>query len=132
PERELEVKRATVESSLKFADTFPAHEQASVVLGAAAEDLYAMDDFARAVAAGRTLIERYPAADAALRRTAWTVVAHSSFELEDFPAAEPAYAEVLKLTPESDEGRQALVDNYAAAIYKQGELASRSEARRVG
>ena len=91
-EQRAELKRATVESSLKFADTFPEHEHAAVVLGAAAEDLYALEDYAAAATAGRTLIERYPAADAALRRTAWTVVAHSSFELGDFPAAEPAYA----------------------------------------
>jgi TolA-binding protein len=124
PERETDVKRATVDSSLKFADTFPDHEEAAVVLGAAAEDLYAMDDFAPAAAAGRTLSERYPAADVALERSAWTVVAHSSFELEDFPAAEPAYAQALALTPDEDEGGQALVDIFAAAIYKQVEQAS--------
>src|SRR5690606_4037699 len=122
-----EVKRATVESSLRFADTFPEHEQAAVVLGAAAQDLYAMDDYLRAAAAGRTLIERYPGADTELQRSAWTVVAHSSFELEDFQVAEPAYAEVLELTPQDDEERQALVDNYAAAIYKQGEQAAAAE-----
>ncbi len=39
-------------SSLKFADTFPEHEHAAVVLGAAAEDLYEMKDFAAAATAG--------------------------------------------------------------------------------
>jgi tetratricopeptide (TPR) repeat protein len=118
------LKRATVESSLRFADTFPEHEHAAVVLGAAAEDLYALDDFAPARVAASTLLERYPAADAALRRTAWTVVAHSSFELADYPAAEPAYAEVLELAPPEDPERQALVDNLAASIYKQAEQAN--------
>ncbi len=73
------------------------------MLGAAAEDLYALEDYAPAATAGRTLIARYPTAEPALRRTAWTVVAHSSFELADFQAAEPAYAEVLALTPAEDE-----------------------------
>ena len=126
-EGETELKRATVESSLKFASTFPEHEHAAVVLGAAAEDLYALDDFATAAAAGRSLIERYPAADIALRRTAWTVVAHSSFELADYATAEPAYSEVLALTPPEDEGRTALVDNLAASIYKQAELANEAQ-----
>ncbi len=126
-EHEAEVKRATVESSLKFASTFPEHEHAAVVLGAAAEDLYALGDFAAAAAAARTLIERYPTADAALRRMAWTVVAHSSFDLADYPAAEPAYAEVLALTPAEDETRQALVDNLAASIYKQAERANEAQ-----
>jgi tetratricopeptide (TPR) repeat protein/TolA-binding protein len=122
-----QVKRATVDSSLKFADTFPEHEHAAVVLGAAAEDLYAMKDYAPAVAVGRTLIERYSAAAAALRRSAWTVVAHSSFELADYQAAEPAYTEVLQLTPAEDAARQGLVDNLAASIYKQGERASQAQ-----
>ncbi len=127
PELASELKLATVESSLRFADTFPDHEHAAVVLGAAAEDLYALEDFAGAAAAGRTLIERYPAAPPALRRTSWTVVAHSSVELGDFQAAEPAYSEVLALTPAEDEGRQALVDNLAASIYKQAEQANEAQ-----
>jgi tetratricopeptide (TPR) repeat protein len=121
------LKRATVESSLRFADTFPEHEHAAVVLGAAAEDLYSLDEFAPAATAARALIERYPAAAVALRRAAWTVVAHSSFELADYGSAEPAYAEVLELTPADDEGRQALVDNLAASIYEQAELASEAQ-----
>jgi tetratricopeptide (TPR) repeat protein len=125
--QEPELKRATVVSSLRFADTFPDHEHAPVVLGAAAEDLYALEDYAPAATAARTLIARYPATELALRRTAWTVVAHSSFELADYQAAEPAYAEVLALTPAEDEARQALVDNLAASIYKQAELANEAQ-----
>ena len=34
--RQREIKRETVTSSLKFADTYPDHEEASIVLGAAA------------------------------------------------------------------------------------------------
>jgi tetratricopeptide (TPR) repeat protein len=126
-DQENGLKRATVESSLKFADTFPTHEHAAVVLGAAAEDLYALEDYAAAATAARALIERYPNAELALRRTAWTVAAHSAFELHDYPVAEPAYAQVLELTPAEDEGRQALVDNLAASIYKQGEQANEAQ-----
>jgi len=127
PEHEDAAKRATVASSLRFADTFPEHEYAPVVLGAAAEDLYAMQEYSSAAIAGRALIERYPAGDPALRRSAWEVVAHSSFELEDYVAAEPAYERVLELTPADDPSRAKLVDNLAASIYKQGEQANEAE-----
>src|SRR5206468_11739850 len=40
------------------------------------------------------------------------------------PQAEHAYAEVLKVTPETDESRASFVDNFAASIYKQGEIAN--------
>ncbi len=116
-------KRATVDSSLRFAETFPEHEHAATVLGAAAEDLYDMQDYERAIVAGSWLIETYPDAETALRRTAWMIVAHSSFDLGRYPEAELGYAEVLMVTAEDDEERQAVVDNLAAAIYKQGEQA---------
>ena len=122
--RQRDVKQATVTSSLRFADTFPEHEQAAVVLGAAADDLYEMKDFPGAIAAAQTLIDRYPAADEALRRSAWAVVAHSSIDLAEYQDAEFAYINVLDLTAEDDESRAAVVDGLAAAIYKQGEQAN--------
>jgi tetratricopeptide (TPR) repeat protein len=117
-------RRQTVNSSLKFADTFPEHEHAAVVLSAAAEDLYGMKDFALARSSARKLIERFPNAAAPVRRTAWLVVAHSSFDLAEFQEAEQAYTRVLEATTEGDESRPALVENLAASIYKQGEHAN--------
>lgn len=119
-----EALRETVDSSLRFADTFPEHENAAIVLGAAADDLYEMKEFDAAITAGTKLIERYPAADLDLRRAAWTVVAHSSFELARYPEAEAAYGSLLSLVPEDDEERAGLVDNLAASIYQQGEQAN--------
>jgi len=117
-------KRATVDSSLKFADTFPQHEHAAVVLGAAAEDLYEMKDFPLARSSAQKLIERFPNADASVIRRGWLVVAHASFDLADYPQAEFAYSRVLAATPENDESRPALVETFAASIYKQGEQAN--------
>jgi cellulose synthase operon protein C len=121
-----EARRRAVESSLRFADAFPGHEHAPVVLGAAADDLYDMKQYERALAAGRALLERYPEAAHTLRRSAWIVVAHSSFDLQDYEAAETAYASVLSLTAADDASRPDLTDNLAASIYKQGELASQA------
>jgi len=122
--RTLEVKKATVASSLKFAETFPDHEQAPVVLGAAADDLYEMKDFHVAIESAHKLITRYPAAEPDLRRSAWAVIAHSSIDLAEYPDAEHAYTRVLDLTPADDESRTAVIDGLAAAIYKQGEQAN--------
>ena len=121
--RRVDVKRETVASSLRFADTFPDHEQASVVLGAAADDLYDMKDFPLAIASARMLIERYPDAEPSLRRSAWVVVAHSSIDIAEYEDAETAYIRVLDLTGADDESREAIIDGLAASIYKQGEQA---------
>ncbi len=117
------VKLATVDSSLRFAGTFPDHENADTVLGAATEDLYAMQDYERAISSGRWLIDSYPDAELPLRRNAWMVVAHASFDTNSYPDAEAGYAQVLALTEEDAEDRQEVVENLAAAIYKQGEQA---------
>jgi tetratricopeptide (TPR) repeat protein len=122
--RQREVKAATVDSSLRFADTFPDHEEAPVVLGAAADDLYEMKDFPRAIDSARTLIERYPSTDVVLLRSAWAVVAHSSIDIAEYVDAEVAYSNLLALTPRDDENRQSVIDGLAAAIYKQAEQAN--------
>jgi len=122
--RQREVMEQTVASSLRFADAFPDHEQAPVVLTNAAEDLYEMKDFPLAIESGRQLIDRYPGADTQLRRSAWAVVAHSSIDIAEYVDAEHAYMQVLSLTPEDDETRVAIVDGLAASIYKQGEQAN--------
>ncbi len=124
---QAEARREAVASTLRFADAFPEHEHAAAVLGAAADDLYEMKEFGRAIATGRRIIDRHPDAEASILRSAWTVVAHASFELAAYPDAEEAYARVIGMTPEDDPARQAVVENLAAAIYKQGEQANLAE-----
>jgi tetratricopeptide (TPR) repeat protein len=122
-EREA-VRREAVASTLRFVDAFPAHEHAATVLGRAVDDLYEMQEFEQAIATGQRLIDGYPQADVGIRRSAWTVVAHASFDTARYPEAEHAYARVLELTPADDESRPAVAENLAASIYKQGEEAS--------
>jgi len=125
------VKRDAVTSSIRFADTFPEHEHAAVVLGAAADDLYEMRDYVAAIESAQRVIDTYPDAEAAVGRAAWIVVAHGSFELAEYPQAENAYTQVLIATPEDDESHAEFVDNLAASIYKQGELAGEAQDHRA-
>ena len=124
PAAKDQVKREVVRSSLKFADTYPEHEKAAIVLGAAADDLYDMRDYEPAAAAARKLIEAFPGAEAEVVRAAWLVVGHATYELLRYSEAETAYVNVLALLPARDKSRDALIENLAAAIYKQGEQAN--------
>ena len=124
PEEKDKVKRETVRSSLKFAETFPEHEKAAIVLGAAADDLYDMKDYEQALAAARKLIEVFPGADREVLKSAWIVVGHSCYELKRYAEAETAYVKVLALLPAEDKSRAGFIDNLAASIYKQGEQAN--------
>jgi cellulose synthase operon protein C len=119
-------RRATINSSIRFADTFPQHEQAPVVLAAAAQDAYEMKDLVLARDSSRHLIDKFPNAAAGVRRDAWLVVGHSTFDLAEYADAEQAYGHVLAATPEADAAHAGLVENLAASIYKQGEQANQA------
>jgi cellulose synthase operon protein C len=127
PEDQEAVKREVVRSSLKFADAFAEHEKAAIVLGAAADDLYDMKEYEQARAAATRLIEGFPGAEGDVARDAWLVVGHSAYELARYSEAERAYQNVLALPPAKDATRDAVVNNLAASIYKQGEQANAAE-----
>ena len=115
------VRRMGVDSSLKFADTFPADPQSAQVLTHAVTDLYNDKQYDRATAAAQKLLARNPAVDAAEARVGWTVIADSAFAQGAFDKAEAAYGHVEALMAANDPERPAIVDRLAASIYKQGE-----------
>ena len=97
--------------------------QAATVQTDAAEKLFALREFGRARDVGRQVVARTPPVEAALQRTAWTVVAHSEFDLQDFAAAETAYVQLAALVPSDDSERGEITERIASSIYKQGEQA---------
>ncbi len=117
------LQKASVASAIRFAQTFSADPRAAAVLANAAEKLYALKDNEQAAVLAQRLLDLRPAAANEQRRIAWTVLAYTSFERSAFAPAELAFAEVLKLTATSAAGRNGLVEQLAAAIYKQGEQA---------
>ncbi|MDH3726016.1 MAG: tetratricopeptide repeat protein [Myxococcales bacterium] len=127
PQTRATVKQDIILSSLRFADTFPRHGKTAVVLGAAADDLYEIKDYERAIAVGRKLITQFQEAEPNIRRGAWLVVAHSSLELGKFEDAEKSYTTILTLIAEDDKTRTAVIDNLALSVYKQGEQANKRE-----
>ncbi len=131
PEVREDATRRVVETSLRFAGSFPDHEEAPPVMAAAAEDLYRLGDLEGAIQTGSSLIERYPEAGSTTLRSAWTVVAFASFDRADFVAAEKAYLETRSLIPAEDPALREINDNLAASIYKQGEAAREAGEHRL-
>ncbi|MGB6352572.1 MAG: tetratricopeptide repeat protein, partial [Steroidobacteraceae bacterium] len=120
------VHSRSIDSSLKFAQTFPGHPESAQVLTRAATDLYTAKDYPRAVAASEALLARQPPVDAGKQRVAWTVIGNSNFEQGVFGKAETAYTHAQTLMPANDPERPAIVERLAASIYKQGEQKSKS------
>ncbi len=121
-----EMHRKGMESSLKFAQTFPQHPESAQVLTRATTELYAAKDLPRAMAAAAALLARAPPVDAGKQRIAWTVIGNSNFDQGAFDQAEAAYTRALALMPPADPEHAVIVDRLAASIYKQGELKSKA------
>ena len=116
-----QIKAKQIDSTFKFANKFPQHPEAPVALTKAAEDLFSSKDYSRAIEASSLLVEKFADSDVKLRRSAWTVKAHSSFELNDFPGSEIAYQKAILLVDKDIKERKKLEEKLAASIYKQGE-----------
>jgi len=112
----------TIDSGIRFADTFPNNKNTPNVLTSAAEDLFKAKQFERAEVTARRVINIQPPANKALRKTAWTVLAHTQFENKQFSLAEQSYVEVLKLGDRKTKKYADIHERMIASVYKQGEL----------
>lgn len=113
--------RQYIESSLMFATSFPNHPEAARVMTKADEELFALGDFDRVIEVSQQILERKPAVDVKLQRTASTLLAHSLFDRGRFGAAETAYVRAQSYLAANDPDRPAVEERIAASVYKQGE-----------
>jgi tetratricopeptide (TPR) repeat protein len=116
----------SLDSSLKFAQTFPDHPETAQVLTRATTELYAAKDYLRATATAEALLAKQPPVEPAKQRIAWTVIGNSNFDQGIFDKAEAAYTHAQTLMPANDPERSAIVERLAASIYKQGEQKSKA------
>lgn len=114
--------KQAVAASIKLADEFPTHPQAVTALTRAAQDLYELKDV-QSITVAQRVLGYTPAPTPEQRRIVQGVLGDSYFAQGDFPRAEVAYADLLKLTPANDAARAQVVEQLAASIYKQAEAA---------
>ncbi len=107
----------------RFTDTYPDDPRTPAALVKSAQQWFARHQPDKAEQAAHRLLDIKPPADAALRRDAWTVLAHSQFDQQHFSDAEHSYQQVLAIMPKSAVKRNDIQENLAAAVYKQGEAA---------
>lgn len=115
--------RQSADAGLKLADAFPDHPQWVTAVARAAADLFEVQEYDRATAAARRLLQSGKPIPAELRRDALGVIADSSFAQKKYPEAEVAYTDLLKLVGPADPQRAIAFERLAASIYKQGEAA---------
>ena len=110
-----------VESSLQFAKTFHTDNRSPMVLTNAAEYLFSLDQYQRALEVSGNLIANNPQLDKTLKKTAYGIIAHSHFKLGDYQSAENNYLSQRELVDRTSEEYTQISERLAAAIYKKSE-----------
>jgi cellulose synthase operon protein C len=111
----------SVESGVKFAQTFPEHPDGNGVLTRATEDLYKAKSLPRAIEVAGMLLARNPPATAAQRRIAASVTGQARFDQGEFAAAEQSWLAARDLSA-GDAGLQKnLTEQLSVAVYRQAE-----------
>ena len=113
-------KRA-MDAGVRFAQTFPEHQDSAGVLTRAAEEIFAAGDRTRAVSVSESVLARQPPVDAAKQRIAWTIIAQARFDEGDYARAEPAFVQARELAGKDEKMRTDLTERLAASVYKEGE-----------
>ncbi|HEV7631959.1 MAG TPA: tetratricopeptide repeat protein [Steroidobacteraceae bacterium] len=113
--------RRSIDSGVKFAQSFPAHPDSAGVLTRAAQDLYAAKDLPRAIEVAGILLARVPPPEPARQRIAHSIIGQSSFDTGNFARAESAWTSARDIAGLAEPERKALNEQLAAAVYRQAE-----------
>jgi TolA-binding protein len=120
-EARLILRDHKIRSAISFSDYYPQDPRAVAVLTQAAQEVFNGGDQAQAVALATRITQWQPPPEAALRKSAWLILAHSQFDTADYNNAEQSYGAALALMPPEDPDRAAVTDRIAASIYKSAE-----------
>ncbi len=110
-----------VDSMLKFAKTFHTDNRAPSVLTNAAEYLFSLNQYQQALQVSSSLITNNPQLDKTLKKTAYGIIAHSYFKLDDFQNAEVNYINQRDLVDSKSDEYTQISERLATSIYKKTE-----------
>ncbi len=117
----VEWRRQKVDSQLRYASRYFSDPRAVEVLTNAAEELFRIGDYESALFAAYRVTDWQPIAGVSLQVTAWLVIGHSNFDLQQYQQAESAYRHSLALMDAKHLERKATTEKMAASVYRQGE-----------
>ena len=109
-----------IASALKYTQSFPKNKNTPSILASTAEELFKINDYARALRTA-TILSLNIKTSSKLYTSALLVIGHAEFELNNFEKAEKAYQKIIKNLPPKHKEYKNTLERLAASIYKQGE-----------
>lgn len=121
-------RERAVDNALRFAQGYPGDARATAVLAFIARQLMDLNQPERAAQVAEHLLAFEPSAQGSERFSAWLVLGHSRFDLEQYQIAEQAYWQVLELWPEHGLAQNApsqaeVRERIAASVYQRAQQA---------
>ena len=120
-------RQQSVDSMLQFANVFHKDERAIAVLTNAAQALFALKQFDRAIDVANGLIKNHKQLNPSLKQTAYGILAHSYFQKGEYQLAQNNYTtqrnilqKDMKVAKTSAEYKD-ISNQIAASIYKKAE-----------
>jgi len=111
----------SIESGVKFAQTFPEQPDGNGVLARATEDLYKAKNLPRAIEVAGILMARNPPATQAQRRIASSVIGQARFDQGDFAGAEQSWVQSRELAAGDATLQRNLTEQLSVTVYRQAE-----------
>lgn len=121
-EEQKEWQSNAVDSMLKFAERFHTDERSPTVLTNSAEYLFGLNRYERALEVASNLIQNNQKLDSDLKKTAYGIMAHSQFKLEDFQSAQLSYINQRALVKKDSEEYKEISERLASTVYKNSEV----------
>ncbi len=121
-----EWRAKTVDSQLRFVNSYREDKRSGAVLARASEELFALKRYEKALEVATSVVSQAGAIDSKLNKTAYGVIAHSQYELGNYSEAETGYQNQLKYIPKDDKEYNVVLERVAATAYKQGDEALQS------
>ena len=116
-------RERTVDNQLRFAKVYKRDKRSSAVLTKAAEELFKLKEYEKALKAGQSILAQKGKIDTKLHKAAYGVIALSYAELGDFKKSEQNYTQQLKYVGKKSTEYKNIKESIAIVIYKQGEQA---------
>ena len=110
-----------VESMLRFANRFHKDERAPAVLTNAAEYLFGLNQYQRALEVTNSLISNNKGLDPLLKKTALGIAAHSHYQLADYANARDSYVLQRDLTEQDSDEYNTISERVASTTFKHSE-----------
>ncbi|MCP5325562.1 MAG: tetratricopeptide repeat protein [Oceanospirillaceae bacterium] len=116
-----------VASMLRFAARYDTDERSSAVLTNAAEYLFSLNRYQQAIDISSALITNNKTLDKNLKQTAYGIMAHSYFQLQQYAQAEDNYDKQRTILGKQSPEYAAISERMAKAVYKKSEALLQSD-----